>query len=345
MLAKATNLASLSRTLWETLESTYGLDPAPIFAAAQLTREDLADPARRISFEEVDALWTEAIRVTGDRYIGIAVGPNFRVANAGVLGFSWMASASLMDALERQARYYHLLSTAADMRVENLGDVTRVYFETKIEVPNYAHQSILATTLKLCRRASTDQFAPQRVTFIGAEPPPADLARFKAWYRCPIQFGQDLNALYFSTAELQKRLPAPNPALIAGGEKILQQQLRAVDDDTLAGRVREMVLRDLPSGGASADSVARRLNRSVSSLQRHLRAEGTTFREVVESCRHDLARSYLQDSGQPLAEIAFLLGYADQSGFTRAFTRWEGVSPGEFRRNAETSDPLTAFGV
>ena len=57
MLAKATNLASLSRTLWETLESNYGLDPTPVFAAAQLTREDLSDPARRISFEEVEALW------------------------------------------------------------------------------------------------------------------------------------------------------------------------------------------------------------------------------------------------------------------------------------------------
>jgi AraC-like DNA-binding protein len=345
VLAKATNLASLSRTLWETLESNYGLDPAPIFAAARLTRSDLADPARRISFEEVEAIWTEAIRVTGDEYIGIAVGPNFRVANAGVLGFSWMASASLMDALERQARYYHLLSTAADMRIENQGELTRVFFETHVEVPNYAHHSILATTLKLCRRASSDQFSPKRATFAGAEPPPADLARFKAWFRCPIRFEQNLNAMYFSTAELEKPLPAANPALIAGGEKILQNQLRAVDDDTLAGRVREMVIRDLPSGGASADDVARRLNRSVSSLQRHLRAEGTSFREVVESCRHDLARSYLRESEQPLAEIAFLLGYADQSGFTRAFTRWEGVSPGEFRRSGANDDPVPVFGA
>ncbi len=345
MLAKATNLASLSRTLWETLETNYALDPAPIFATVQLTREDIGDPTRRISFEEVEALWSEAMRVTGDRYIGIAVGPNFRVANAGVLGFSWMASASLMDALERQARYYHLLSTAADMRIETVGDLTRVYFETHVEVPDFAHHSILATTLKLCRRAGSDQFAPRKATFTGPEPPPADLARFKAWFRCPIHFGEDLNALYFDTAELNRPLPAANPALIAGGEKILERQLRAVGDNSLSGRVRDMILRDLPSGGASAENVARRLNRSVSSLQRHLRAEGTSFREVVESCRHNLALSYLRESEQPLAEIAFLLGYADQSGFTRAFTRWEGVSPGEYRRRAGAADPVSILDV
>ncbi len=337
MHTKHTNAASLSRTMWETLETSYGIDPKPVFAAAGISEEILAEPAARLPFDQVDALWQEAMRITGDPYIGIVVGSNFRVANAGFLGFSWMVSGSLMDGLQRQARYYHLMSTLAQMRVEPIGAMTQVHFECNAPVPEYAHHMILASTLKLCRRAGDDQFAPERAAFRGDDPPPADFARFRAWFRCPIEFGQDIDALFFDTAKLERPLPASNPIMVAAGEKLLQRQLRAVDDDSLTGKVRELVLCDLPAGSVSAESVAARLNRSVSSLQRHLRAEDTTFREVVESCRQELARDYLQETDQPLSEIAFLLGYADQSGFTRAFSRWEGRSPGEFRRQAALS--------
>jgi AraC-like DNA-binding protein len=337
MHAKPTNSASLSRTMWETLETSYGVDPEAVFSKVGISEEILAEPTARLPFDQVDALWQEAMRITGDPYIGIVVGSNFRVANAGFLGFSWMVSSSLMDGLQRQARYYHLMSTVAEMRVETAGPTTTVYFECNEPVAEYAHHMILASTLKLCRRAGDDQFAPERATFRGDDPPPADFARFRAWFRCPVEFGQDLDALYFDTGKLERPLPASNPLMVAAGEKILQRQLRAVDDDSLTSKVREMVLCDLPAGAVSAESVAGRLNRSVSSLQRHLRAEDTTFREVVESCRQELARDYLQESDQPLSEIAFLLGYADQSGFTRAFSRWEGLSPGEFRRQQTRS--------
>jgi AraC-like DNA-binding protein len=88
----------------------------------------------------------------------------------------------------------------------------------------------------------------------------------------------------------------------------------------------------LPSGKADQDKVASRLYRSTSTLQRQLSAEGTSYRDLLESTRRGLAEKYLRDGKHTQAEIAYMVGFSDQSNFARAFKRWTGMSPGQFQK-------------
>ena len=87
----------------------------------------------------------------------------------------------------------------------------------------------------------------------------------------------------------------------------------------------------LPTGKANQQVIAKRLNKSVSTLQRQLSAEGTTFREIQDGTRQTLAEEYVRDGKHSLAQIAYLLGFSDQSNFSRAFKRWSGATPSEFQ--------------
>ena len=95
-----------------------------------------------------------------------------------------------------------------------------------------------------------------------------------------------------------------------------------------------MLIQMLPSGKADQDTVANRLYRSTSTLQRQLTAEGTNYRDILESTRRSLAEHYLREGGYSQAEIAFMIGFSDQSNFARAFKRWTGMSPGQFQKAA-----------
>lgn len=90
----------------------------------------------------------------------------------------------------------------------------------------------------------------------------------------------------------------------------------------------------LPSGDVVQQKVAGRLHRSTSTLQRQLGAEGVTYRDVLDDPRRELAEAYLRQGRHTLAQIAFLLGFADQGNFARAFKRWTGMSPRQFRQSA-----------
>jgi AraC-like DNA-binding protein len=95
--------------------------------------------------------------------------------------------------------------------------------------------------------------------------------------------------------------------------------------------VREILLTLLPSGDTDQQAVARRLNRSVSALQRQLRAEGSTYRQVLDETRHSIALRLIREHQYSLGQIAYLLGFSDQANFSRAFKRWTGRPPTEYR--------------
>ena len=95
-----------------------------------------------------------------------------------------------------------------------------------------------------------------------------------------------------------------------------------------------MLVQMLPSGHVDQDTIASKLHRSRSTLQRQLSGEGTSYRDILETTRQGLAEKYLQDSQYSQAQVAFMVGFSDQSNFARAFKRWTGMSPGEFQKAA-----------
>jgi AraC-like DNA-binding protein len=105
----------------------------------------------------------------------------------------------------------------------------------------------------------------------------------------------------------------------------------SIDPQRVASEVRRLLIRLLPSGQFDQDRVARQLNRSASTLHRQLGTENTSYREVLDSTRRGLAEEYLRDDKFSIAEVAYLLGFSDQSNFSRAFKRWTSRTPHEYR--------------
>ena len=146
-----------------------------------------------------------------------------------------------------------------------------------------------------------------------------------------IEWGADRNTIDLSTDLLERPLPGSVPAVAEASERIAAEYIADFELGTTATQVRRLIARALPSGSASQERIASQLYRSASTLQRQLSAEGTSFRSLLQETRQGLAEQYLKEGRQSQAEIAFMVGFSDQSNFARAFRRWTGMSPGEFR--------------
>ena len=126
-------------------------------------------------------------------------------------------------------------------------------------------------------------------------------------------------------------LPGHNLDVVLGNDRVVEQYLEALDPDQVTTEVRRMLVSLFPTGEVSQQVIAKRMARSVSTLQRQLTGEGTSYREVQDDVREQLAAEYVREGKYSLSQIAYLLGFSDQSNFSRAFKRWKGVSPKEYQ--------------
>jgi AraC-like DNA-binding protein len=160
--------------------------------------------------------------------------------------------------------------------------------------------------------------------------PDASFAAYRDVFGCPVVFNADRLAIEFDAKQAASHVPGSNPDLAAVADRLAERYLAQVEPDSAAARVRALLLQAMPSGKVEQDRVARALHQSASTLQRRLRDEGTTYQRLLDATRKDLALEYLREGRHNLADITFLLGFADQSNFTRAFRRWTGKTPRQF---------------
>ena len=149
-------------------------------------------------------------------------------------------------------------------------------------------------------------------------------------FRAPVAFSQPLNALEFARADLEERLPAGNAELARQQRRGAGPLPGASRRRGVSSRVQQALLDALPDGAPTKQAVARPLGMSARNLQRHLADEGTSFKTLLNEARVTLARNYIDEGRLSVTEIAFVLGFADTSTFSRAFKRWTGMSPRGF---------------
>ena len=162
-------------------------------------------------------------------------------------------------------------------------------------------------------------------------PAAADLAPYRAAFRCPISFDAARNSILLSHADVTMPLPTSNPLLAELHERFAGEYLRHFDHAQVSHRAREVIIRRLPDGEPRRDQVAGALCMSERTLQRRLEEEATCFIELLDGTRRELAEQYLGRLHLTLAQAAYLLGFADQSSFFRACKRWFDLSPGQYR--------------
>jgi len=332
-------LATWSATILRAL-AARGIDVAPLAARAGIDPAALG-PDARVPREALNRLWALAVEATGDPAFGLEASRFTTQTTFHALGYAVLASLTLKEALERMIRYRRLIGEVLNLRLVDAGD--RYRFEIDVSahpgVPFQAVDAIAATWVRQARLLhGARPCNPLLVSF--ARPAPADLHPYRKTFRAPLQFDAAVNALEFARADLEDRLPAGNAELARGNDEVLVRYLARAEQSRVASRVRQALLEALPDGAPSKPAIARRLGLSPRSLQRQLADEGTSFTALLTEARVGLARNYVDEGRLSVTEIAFVLGFADTSTFSRAFKRWSGQSPRAFaaERSRKKSD-------
>ena len=333
MLSEPTTIASAARLIAETLHRQYNRDHLPVFRAAGLDPARLEVSGARYPWRGMQKLWVEAARVTNDPTFGLVVGANIRPTTFHALGFSWIASRTLLESLQRLARYYKLLSNAPyGVVLHDEGDTW--FLENTVEdhgntqADRLATDAVMMAIIRLCKQASDNHFHPVGVRM--HRPAPDNIDAYVAALEAPVYFGQERRGLLFDKAELEKPLPGDNLELAVAHDEIAENYIAGLEPERVSTEVRKLLIELLPSGNASQEAIARQMNRSLSTLQRQLASESTNYKQIREQTRAALAEKYVREGEHSLSQIAYLLGFSDQSNFSRAFRRWTGQSPGQY---------------
>ena len=323
-------IGSIGTVIAQTIEGS-GQDAVAMFNEVGLDLDALRDPNVRIPSATMQSLLQLVQARCEDPLFGLHLVKYIHPTTFFSLGVSMYASENLGDYLQRYIKYYRLITTNDSISA----DFTDGVFELR-ETPERDMQLIpirvdgfMAMTVHTVRLALQSEFFPRAIAL--ARPLPIGLeSSYEAFFGCPVTFDAPVTTVYIEEADLSRKLPSANPQLTQMYEQLTVDYLEKIDRADFPARVYKELVRLLPSGVSGKEQVAQALNMSTRTLYNKLEAADTTFREVLDETRRTLAEAYiLQDL--PIFEIAYLIGFSDTANFSRAFKKWTGKSPMEFR--------------
>jgi len=334
MLTDASSLANMAYLIGDTLRAEYDIDPMPIYEELGIDSAGPESAGDRISNKVLNQVWERAAEACGDPALGVKMGLRTQPSRFYVIGHAWLASSTLVEAMERLIRYEEILDSGiTDIGFEKEGNayVVSESYPNPADYPGKLSIDLsIVSLIMLAEAAMHEPVLPIRLELMVPSDTPTDI--YGNLINGPIVTGCEKNALYFSAEDLEKPLPGSIPDIVEATSVIADRYIASQIEGKVAHQVRELLVKMLPSGSVDQEAVAARLFCSSSTLQRQLSAEDTSYRDVLESTRRDLAEAYLKEEKHSHAQIAFLVGFSDQSNFARAFKRWTGVSPGQYQK-------------
>lgn len=308
-----------------------GADAAQVFAGAGLSSDALDHPEARVPYAALGRILRDAALRTRCPHFGLLVGRLQHVDDLGLVGELVCNSPRVGEALQTLVVYQHLNSGGGLAFLLERGatvDFGYAIFHPDVTGTDVIHDAWLAEALNLMRHLCGPGWLPSEVLIPHAAP--RDASPYLSLFRTRLRFNAEICALRFSDRWLQRPIQGASPMLLAqarrrahvsGKGQLLEQAFRAL---------RLLMLQ----GDQAGDDVAGMLSMHRRTLNRRLKAEGTTFREVLDQVRFQVARQLLADSDIGLDDVAATLGYANVTPFMRSFRRWSGTTPGRWRQAA-----------
>jgi AraC-like DNA-binding protein len=314
-----------------------GGDPGRLIREFSLPATAETDPEAVLPLPALQAFFEAAEAAIADPFLGIHVAAHFKRGTYGVLEYSWRSAPTIREAMARLVRCIALLNDFVVISLVERGD--RAVLEQSIPgrplcVGRHGNEFFIAAVLLQARSLSGAPFIPERVWF--AHPAPKDRSElFRLLGTSQVEFGGESNGMELGADLLALPIASADPTLLSLLDRCVDQDLALrASPSRFLGQVRQGISAKLSEEPPSLAITARALRMSPRTLQRRIAAEGTSFQELVESVREELARVYVKDPKRSIGEIAYLLGYAELSPFLRAFKRWTGVTPSQFRAAA-----------
>ncbi|KFF42205.1 hypothetical protein JH25_27980 [Pseudomonas sp. BRG-100] len=270
--------------------------------------------------------------------LGLHIGFKIRPHHVGVLGYLAISCSTVVQALMSFQRYQMLLHNQAPMFVSQQSEGLCCYWDPEYSPSTQLSDEIMVASILTLTRIMTGlpdiQFSSVRFT----HPRSSRYGKIcEKLLNCPVKFDQPSMAIVIPTQLLELPINTADTYLLRLMEQQAESHAKMLPQlDELLPLLKKEIIHALQEGETSFEAVCKRMDMSSRSISRRLKVRGLTFNSILLQIRLNLALGYLEDSTLLLSEIAQLLGYSEQSAFTRAFKRWYKVTPLSYRKNLMT---------
>jgi AraC-like DNA-binding protein len=310
-----------------------GGDPDRVLRAVGLDRADVSDRHAFIPSAAFTLALDEAARVTGDDCFGLHFGEQYHPKDIGALIYVVLNSPTIAAGFHNVARYLHVHNQAAT--VSFVRTDKHAYLQHRLGVvPSQRrrqHEELALTVgLATLRLMAGSDWCPREVRFEHARP--SRTSEHQRIFGAPVLFGCDGNVIVVDPEFCDRDVPTADRRLYPILERYLERQLESPTDNRFVVAVRTAIEDAIREGEPRLTDVAKNIGASGRTLQRRLAESGVDYKALVDDIRHRLALQYLRDHKHTLSDVAYLLGYSEISAFSRAFRRWTGSTPSDYRR-------------
>ena len=292
-----------------------------------------ANPDNLITYAARDRLFRQCVSRTGRQYFGLLVGQRMNLKALGLVGLLMRTSPNAGRALVSLVNLLHLHSQGAVMALrvnEDVAMLTYDAFEPGLEATAQTGAGAVAMMLNAMRTLCGPDFRPTEASF--GHRRPADIEPLRKFFKVPLYFDAEHYALVFSRDWLDVRPPGADDEL----QQLLQKQVDVLESRcslAFPDQVRQVLRSALITGYFSESEIAALFSMHSHTFRRRLDASATSFHELVDECRFEMAREMLLNTSLSVSEVSTSLGYSRASSFIRAFRRWSGVTPGQWRQS------------
>ena len=306
------------------------IDLAPVLAEAHLSPSALTAHEARFPYRAVVDLWEAASHAASDPHFGAHVASTLPVGGFDVFDYIFSTAETVGEGLERALQYIRLVYDHSNVHLHIDSHRARLYRRNPGLSTQYNEFALTLIVVRI-RQSTGIDWTPERVRFEHAGVDAG--GELERLFRCPIVYGAPDTELVFDPKILSVRHARPDSRLLAILMRYADSLLTTLPKrndlvGTVSATIARQMVKELPTLAATATAV----ELPERTLQRRLATRGTSHSDLVDQVRRDLALRYILDAGRSVGEIAYLLHFSDSTAFHRAFKRWTGEGPAQYRR-------------
>ena len=313
-----------------------GVERAELCRAAGLDSSLHEDVDNQIPFSQLIRLYQHGAHLTSDKAFGLHVGEQDSPKFYGMLGYVTINSQTMGEALNRLIRFQQIRTNAYKFSLEIIGSNAHLAYicqtnDTSPHERRHESEQTLCAIILFGRALTGADWILREVHFEHARPD--DTSEHERIFRVPICFGKSTTQIIFDSSFLKVPLVEADVTLGSLLERQAEDLLAksSSNESSFINQVQRLMKENLGDGEMRIETICQKLNFTSRTLQRKLRGEGTSFQKLLKETRGEMSKFYLQQPDIAIGEISYLLGFSEPSAFHRAFRRWTGLTPKEFR--------------
>lgn len=301
------------------------------FSMLEQASESFDDLENRIPLETASELFDKAAKLSGDDAIGITVGQTLAARHWGVLGYLLSSTPRGLEGIVTTQRFAGLLCDGLTMQFEMHNDLCSAGMTLSTPCSQHFSDFLVASAFSMANQISGINFPALEVKFQHGTP--KNIQAFESFFRCQIYFDQPRTESVFDPRHLDLQSMDSDPKM----RKLMEEKANTIlaklaPEDDLIESLRRYLIPLLSQVMPTLKEAGEHLNISPRSLQRRLAQGGSSYQAVIDELKSEAAKAYLAKQEYSFLDVALLLGFADQSSFNRAFKRWTGKTPTQFRK-------------